>query len=326
MRVEIDSAVVAWCRRGYCKEDVERVFKESLPTDLLLKLSWNRTGTIRIECKEQPKLYFPQIQEFLHEIAPSLVEAEGVLLLTLQDGCPHPFSRQVPVLTFGKNIDDEWSVLFPNPEFTGSAGHRDFVELSEYLRDQCPWEKRAPAAFWRGSSTGAPLTREGWRANRRIALACLSKDCNDLSMLDAGISKLVQVADELLRKEIMNAGVVKDEVPPYHFFCYKYLVEIDGNSCTWSSFFWKLASYSLMLKVESDKVQWFSSLFRPQIHYLPVKSDLTDLLDIVSWARKNDEESRSIAERAAQCVRCVTIEDARDYAQATISALLSAAK
>ncbi len=37
---------------------------------------------------------------------------------------------------------------------------------------------------------------------------------------------------------------------------------------------------------------WFSHLLKPYIHYVPVKSDLSDLIEKIQWCRDNDEKCK----------------------------------
>ena len=40
--------------------------------------------------------------------------------------------------------------------------------------------------------------------------------------------------------------------------------------------------------------EYFSDWLRPFVHYIPVLPDLSDLLDKIEWAKKNDAEARAI--------------------------------
>ncbi len=43
---------------------------------------------------------------------------------------------------------------------------------------------------------------------------------------------------------------------------------------------------------------WFSHLLKPYIHYVPVKSDLSDLIEKIQWCRDNDEKCKEISQEA----------------------------
>ena len=64
-----------------------------------------------------------------------------------------------------------------------------------------------------------------------------------------------------------------------------------------------LAGGSLVLKADSPYYEHFYSSLIPWKHYVPVKADLSDLLEKIQWAKDHDEESLDITRRAAQFVR-----------------------
>ena len=58
---------------------------------------------------------------------------------------------------------------------------------------------------------------------------------------------------------------------------------------------------SVILKVESKCVadsMWYFPLLRPYIDHVPVKADLSNLLEQIEWCRNNDEKCRIIANNA----------------------------
>jgi hypothetical protein len=83
-------------------------------------------------------------------------------------------------------------------------------------------------------------------------------------------------------------------VPLADFQKYRFQVDIDGNSSSWS-LLQKLLMGSCVLKVISDWQQWYYKGLRPWEHYVPVKNDLSDLEERVEWCLANDTQGREIA-------------------------------
>lgn len=52
---------------------------------------------------------------------------------------------------------------------------------------------------------------------------------------------------------------------------------------------------SLVLKQDSPYYEHFYQSLKPWKHYVPVKRNLSDLLEKIKWAKENDEEARKIA-------------------------------
>jgi hypothetical protein len=54
------------------------------------------------------------------------------------------------------------------------------------------------------------------------------------------------------------------------------------------------------MKQESDEIQYFYSALKPYVHYLPIKHDMSDLLEKIQWAKTHDAECRQIAKTGRQ--------------------------
>ena len=75
---------------------------------------------------------------------------------------------------------------------------------------------------------------------------------------------------------------------------YKYILHIPGNveAFRLSS---ELSIGSCILLVKNDYSMWFSKYLKEYVHYVPVKSDLSDLEKQVNWCLKNDNKCKQIA-------------------------------
>jgi Glycosyl transferase family 90 len=84
-------------------------------------------------------------------------------------------------------------------------------------------------------------------------------------------------------------------VPQCDSLRFKYLIDVDGNTCSFSRFYWILLSNSVPFKVESDNIQWYYGALTPFVHYIPVARDLSDLVERIDWARNHEEIVKGIA-------------------------------
>jgi hypothetical protein len=186
--------------------------------------------------------------------------------------------------------------LIPDPYFIGSLGYRDHCDGVE-------WEQKLPVAFWRGATTGDELRWDNWATLPRIRLAGMSN-----SFLDAKIVDLVQIGDAPGLKEFLKEQpfYLAGRVPFSVFFNYKYLINIDGNSCAWDSMFKKLRSNSVVLHVDAGQVQWYYHLLVPWEHYVPVKPDLSDLYDRIAWCQQNDLRCKEISRNARKLMESLS--------------------
>ena len=53
---------------------------------------------------------------------------------------------------------------------------------------------------------------------------------------------------------------------------------------------------SVPLKVETPYGQWFYGALKPYRNYVPVKGDLSDVVEQVEWLRQNDHIAREIVQ------------------------------
>ena len=51
-----------------------------------------------------------------------------------------------------------------------------------------------------------------------------------------------------------------------------------------------IAGDSVVLKQDSKYYEYFYKQLRPYEHYIPIKSDLSDLLMQIEWAKNNDNK------------------------------------
>lgn len=162
------------------------------------------------------------------------------------------------------------------------------------------WDSKIKTAMFRGSSTGYGTNVE---TNPRLKISSMSreqrKDRDGILFLNAGITKW----NARLRKHKNNPylqTLQKGNVTLVEWVSfsdqtnYKFIIHIDGHVSAFRLSM-ELASMSLVLKVDSNNKMWFSHLLKPFVHYIPIKSDLSDIYDAIKWCKANDLECYQIA-------------------------------
>jgi hypothetical protein len=209
-------------------------------------------------------------------------------------------------------------VVVPDPHFVVAHGHPG---LRRALRRKPPaWQERRPVALWRGSSTGGSLRMgQDTSSNPRVRLCMRGLELD--GVLDARITRVV-CADPPNQDDLTRFGVLGEHMSPVAQASYRYLVSIDGFAGEWDGLLWKLCSGSAVLRVESEWNQWYTDRLAPFEHYVPVRADLSDLMERVEWCRNHDEECRAIAERARDLMeRHVTFKEAVLYTAERLRAI-----
>jgi hypothetical protein len=163
-----------------------------------------------------------------------------------------------------------------------------------------PWDKKKTQAFWRGATTGGYLTLANWDQFARTKLVLLS--LKHPQEVDARINKFVQ-CDPAVPELLKSKGMQGNTVDQMDHLKYKYLIDVDGNTCTFERCFWELLSNSLLLKQETPNIQWYYGALKPYEHYVPVKEDLSDLMEKLAWAKAHDAEAQQIAANATAFVK-----------------------
>ncbi len=199
-------------------------------------------------------------------------------------------------IAFCSNRDGQ--LLIPDTDFLGTKGYS--LTRNHFEINRIPWEDRRAIAFWRGNTTGI-RTGESWNSIPRIQLCEICNKEDVRSFFDVGLSGLAQIPKYEIKK-VTNSGLMRDYVPILSSDQYKYQIDIDGNSNAWSGFFQKLLSGSAILKVASPHRfrQWYYDRLIPWEHFVPVESDMTDLVEKTQWLIANDDKAMLIGQKGAE--------------------------
>lgn len=239
-------------------------------------------------------------EEFLALVARLSPKLGGLAQLHLRDEHPAAPPSAAPQLVFNRRrgAPAQFRVV-PDMHFVKHRGHS---KLRQRLAERAvAWEERRAVALWRGSSTGGSLGEgDDPTRNHRVELCLLSLRFPEL--LDARLGRVVDCHPST-REKLRSLGIVDRFIAPPEQIRARYLISIDGWAAEWDGLVWKLASGSVVLVVESRWELWYSRRIEPWKHYVPVRADLGDLVEKITWCRDHDPQCRAIAERAAAFAR-----------------------
>jgi hypothetical protein len=150
------------------------------------------------------------------------------------------------------------------------------------------WEQRKPVAFWRGGSSGCdrPMLRH------KVLDILFENPSADVAFTPGGWPQ-------------------NDATIPSHYFKssrvdigehmkYKYIFIIDGN-CIASAHQWVFGSGSVPIMISHpDNNYWFKKYLKPMVNYVPIKYDLSDLVEKLEWLVANDDKAKAIAMEAVR--------------------------
>lgn len=161
--------------------------------------------------------------------------------------------------------------------------------------------QKKPIAVFRGSLTGNDRTITNTRVQARILslqypsyLDAHITQTFKYYMYEENIGCVYTLIDNKDIYEDNNKNIISGFEQGRN---YKYILHIDGFVSAWRMAI-EMFSMSVILKVNSDWIEHFYCDLIPWEHYIPIKSDLSDLIQIIEWCRNNDEICYNIAKNA----------------------------
>ena len=146
-----------------------------------------------------------------------------------------------------------------------------------------PYENKKNFIFWRGAATGK---------DKRVDL--VEKYYNyPRPEINVGFTRFTENY-----KGSKNPRFLKNSASMSEMLQYKFLVSVEGNDVG-SNLKWIMSSNSLCLMPNPTVESWFmEGLLRPWVHYVPLKSDFSDLVQKWKWCIENPEICKKIIRNA----------------------------
>jgi hypothetical protein len=204
--------------------------------------------------------------------------------------------NQSPIFSRCKVLNNPFIVLIPDYYSVNTAWKKEYIKILDDMKNYS-WTDKTNLAFWRGGSHDGGYNLTNYKTKPRVIISMLSKKYPNL--IDAGINETLYMQfKEILKKE----NLIKPMATIEEHLKYKYLPVLDGYVSTYPGYQWRLLSNCVCFKQKSNAVQWFYLALRPYEHYIPIENDMSDLLEKINWAQKNDETCKKIAKNATDFV------------------------
>jgi len=219
----------------------------------------------------------------------------GEYIISLREGLN--YYSTYPVLAFSSTVQlvqQGHIVLMPDPD--AIRGYDQLRVTVDHEQQNFPWQRRLDKIFWRGPATG--YNNPTIQDINTIARIKFMNRTKDLKFVNAGFTDYTQQWPEKFLQQLKKSFPLQPQVTQQSALAYKYLINIDGNACTYSPMAFILYSQSLLLKPRSDNIQWYYHKLQPYVHYLPVAEDFSDLEAKYFWAQSHQSEDRTMANNA----------------------------
>lgn len=230
----------------------------------------------------------------------------GYYLFSFLDGVHTAY--EWPVLGFAaikELVKESKVVLIPDPDAM-QGYEKTFAAIDNNIK-LYTWQDKIDKIFWRGVANGIKYDSTDIVGAPRLKFLNVSAN---FSFVDAGLTGHAFLINDAFRQKLIDTYQLKEQRLPAESIRYKYLIDIDGKSCSWSRMAWILYSDSVLLKHQSDNVQWYYDKLKPYVHYVPIAKDFSNLKTQYEWLINHDKEAASIAENGRAIAKEIFNEEA----------------
>jgi hypothetical protein len=222
---------------------------------------------------------------------------------------------------FGASAPPGRLVPIPDPHFYHQRGFPDQRKLGQSAPR---WSERSDHLVWRGGFNGwGRLTLDPGEVSdvsvlQRQRMVLL---LNGIAECDVKFSEIA-IDRGIWTETCRRAGLLGEPMPEAFWLGAKYAIDIDGHANTWSNFLVRMLFGCCVFKVESQFGfrQWYYARLKPFEHYVPVRADMSDLIEKIDWARTHQREAQAIAEAGQRFAMALDFEAGKRDAVEIITA------
>ncbi|VDI58881.1 protein glucosyltransferase [Mytilus galloprovincialis] len=236
------------------------------------------------------------VEHFILEIIKKLPDME--MYINVRDWPQSvKFQSPIPVFSFSKVDYENWDIMYPAWTFweggpavwpiypTGLGRWDEQRIIIPKAAEKWPWDKKYDKGYFRGSRTSP----------ERDPLILLSRKEPDL--VDAKYTK-----NQSWRSKADTLGEDPAEEIRLEDHCdHKYLFNFRGVAASFRLKHLFLCN-SVVFHVGEEWLEFFYPAMKPWVHYIPVKKDLSDVRELLVFAKENDNVVKDIAERGRQFI------------------------
>lgn len=210
------------------------------------------------------------------------------------------FKKCAPIFVSAKHRSLKRAILFSDWVYDIADHKNGWNSLIKTVNahKNIAWEDKIEKLFWRGTPWDGKhfgmYNFDNWTSFPRGRLVYESKLHPDL--IDAAFS---QYPDQCLSVSLDLCKQVLGEISFVSWadtLRYKYQIAIDGVTCSFPATQWKLLSGSVTFKQTSPDIMYFYDELIAWKHFIPVKQDLSDLIQKIRWAKTHDAQAKEIGQ------------------------------
>lgn len=206
--------------------------------------------------------------------------------------------ESIPILTNSATVGCNYS--FPTPSYQQIFDARTdrYHPMFQLYAKKYPFESKIHKVVWRGSLSDNNVDKIFEHVRWRL---CEMVYKSKSPFFDVGLTR-IPLHNSIAQGNLSQVGGLASFISPMEDYQrFLAVLDMDGNS--WSSRFGTLLCYnSVVIKVEPLFVDYFHYDLTPWTHYVPIRNDLSDLIETVEYVMdpKNAEVVADIIAAANQ--------------------------
>lgn len=212
------------------------------------------------------------------EYAKNKLNGDLHLAICCEDYPSNKYHTKRKILSYTALNENKNIILIPDFIFMNwkECGIPDYSEITEQLCSLSAKDCEYNTLFWIGNAK-THYTRE--------TLLELSEKDNRIEAYATGWDSK--------NSKVLNTKYVS--IPDHTK--YKYLIDIQGNGYSGRIKMLMFTGRPLFI-ADRKWIEFWTNDVKPFVHYIPVKEDLSDLIEMLDWAEKNEEKCKEIAKNA----------------------------
>ena len=195
-----------------------------------------------------------------------------------------------------------------------SINLRRYKLPKNFINFKSNWIKRKSNMFWRGSTTGHPISSTQSLKELIRVKTCLMYKTE--KKFDMKLSTIVQnkIPKQILYQFLSENNIYSRRVNESKFMLYKYHPDLAGNNqlCGSWGVIRKYLRGNLVFKPKYESYMFYDKFLEPWKNYIPVESNFSDLKEKYLWAENNQEKAQIISWEGF-CMAKSYLSNIKDY-------------
>jgi hypothetical protein len=260
---------------------------------ILVRIRNNKIIQIESETNDNINIRYERLINFINiVINDSRFRIHGDFIFNIAD---HAEGSDINEIVFSKNKYTQKSLM---PDSYAMGNYNNLPDIP----DTKPFFKKNKTGYFIGTSTGDSnpelndrLFYSNYSHHHQTNFRC---DINHICQIPIeNIKKVYPSYEKFVMNQRKSIGEQRHN--------YRYIIDIDGNTCSWDRIVWIMKSNCICLKKKSDNINWYYPLFEKNLHYIEFNSPeelQRSIHNLNHLAKKNPQKIRNMIQKSKEFV------------------------